>query len=149
MQETTKDNTISNVLIEMGRTIEKIGIDDTIDLLKYSRQKISEISGEDLENTNKVVNVVCKIFDISIKEFNSSLRKNNRRYAIGIATQILTDIYGLDISDLSFLFKKPDGLLSIYRKEIRELNPKHKVDIKLIEKKELILEHLKNPTLNK
>lgn len=149
MQETTKDNTISNVLIEMGRTIEKIGIDDTIDLLKYSRQKISEISGEDLENTNKVVNVVCKIFNISIKEFNSSLRKNNRRYAIGIATQILTDIYGLDISDLSFLFKKPDGLLSIYRKEIRELNPKHKVDIKLIEKKELILEHLKNPTLNK
>jgi hypothetical protein len=47
---------------------------------------------------------------------------------------ILTDDKGIDISDVSYLLKKPINLISLYRKEAKELNPNHKSDIKILEK---------------
>jgi hypothetical protein len=134
MNQEKTNNNISNIFLEVNKTIEHLGLDETIGLLKTSRQKFSILTKEEKEYSNTIVEVVCDCFNISISEFYSTARKNNRRYAIGIVAMILTDIKGIDISDVSFLLKKPINLVSMYRKEIKELNPNHKSDIKIIEK---------------
>lgn len=134
MNQEKQNNNISNVFLEMSKTIEQIGVDETIGLLKVSRQKYSILTEEQKQSTLKIVSIVCDCFNISIQDFYSATRKNNRRYAIGITAMILTDDLSIDISDVSFLLKKPINLVSLYRKEVKELNPKHKSDIKIIEK---------------
>jgi len=132
-QEKTTNN-ISNVFLEMSKTIDHFGVDGTIGLLKTSRQKFSTLTEEQKELSQMIIKIVCDCFNISISDFYSATRKNNRRYAIGITAMILTDKLGIDISDVSFLLKKPINLVSLYRKEAKELNPNHKSDMKIIEK---------------
>jgi hypothetical protein len=134
MNQEKQNNNISNVFLEISKTIDQIGVNETIGLLKVSRQKYSVITEEQKQSTSKIVSIVCDCFNISISDFYSATRKNNRRYAIGITAMILTDDLGIDISDVSFLLKKPINLVSLYRKEVKELNPKHRSDIKIIEK---------------
>ena len=128
------NNNISNVFLEMSKTIDYLGINQTIDILKISRQKFNVISIEKKDLCNSIITIVCKVFDITISDFYSRTRKNNRRFAIGITAMIFTDNLSLDISDVSFLLKKPVNLVSSYRKEVKELNPNHKSDVKIIEK---------------
>jgi hypothetical protein len=144
MNQETSNNNISNVLLEVSKTIDKIGIAETITALKFSRQKYLLIDERKKELSEKIVSIVCQCFNISLSDFYSSTRKNNRRYAIGITSMILTDDLGIDISDVSFLLKKPVNLVSVYRKEVKELNPNHKSDIKIIEKVTKINELLIN-----
>jgi hypothetical protein len=134
MNQEKTNNNISNVFLEVSKTIEHLGVDETIGLLKTSRQKFSTLTKEEMESSKMIVKIVCDCFNITISDFYSATRKNNRRYAIGITAMILTDNLGIDISDVSFLLKKPINLVSLYRKEAKELNPNHKSDIKIIEK---------------
>lgn len=142
-QETTTKN-ISNVFLEMSKTINVLGIDETIGLLQVSRQKFIAVTEEQKELIHVIISVVCDAFSITIADFYSRTRKNNRRYAIGITAMILTDDLQIDISDVSFLLKKPVNLVSSYRKEAKELNPNHKSDIKIIEKINTINQVLTN-----
>jgi len=134
MNQENTNNNISNVFLEMSKTIDYLGVNETIDILKISRQKFNVISIEQKELCNTIISIVCDIFDITISDFYSRTRKNNRRYAIGITAMIFTDDLLIDISDVSFLLKKPVNLVSSYRKEVKELNPNHKSDVKIIEK---------------
>jgi hypothetical protein len=143
-QEKTNNNNISNVFLEMSKTIEHLGVDETIGLLKTSRQKYSTLTENQKQASQIIIKIVCDNFNISISDFYSATRKNNRRYAIGITAMILTDEQGIDISDVSFLLKKPMNLVSLYRKEVKELNPQHKSDIKILEKITNINEVLTN-----
>lgn len=143
-QEKTNNNNISNIFLEVNKTIEHLGLDETIGLLKTSRQKFSILTEEQKEYSKTIVKIVCDCFNISIQDFYSAARKNNRRYAIGITAMILTDNKKIDISDVSFLLKKPLNLVSMYRKEAKELNPNLKSDIKIIEKINQILTNIKN-----
>jgi hypothetical protein len=134
MNQETTNNNISNVFLEISKTIEHLGIDETIGLLKTSRQKFSQLTEEQKASSKMIIKIVCDCFNISISDFYSATRKNNRRYAIGITAMILTDDLSIDISDVSFLLKKPINLVSLYRKEAKELNSNHKSYIKIIEK---------------
>jgi hypothetical protein len=134
MNQEKTNNNISNVFLEVSKTIEHLGVDETIGLLKTSRQKLSTLTEEEKQSSQMIIKIVCDCFNISVSDFYSATRKNNRRYAIGITAMILTDNLGIDISDVSFLLKKPINLVSLYRKEAKELNPNHKSDIKIIEK---------------
>ena len=134
MNQEKSNNNISNVFLEMSKTIDHLGLDGTIGLLKTSRQKFLTITEEEKESTNMIIKIVCDCFNISVSDFYSTTRKNNRRYAIGITAMILTDKIGIDMPDVSFLLKKPINLISLYRKEAKELNPNHKSDMKILEK---------------
>jgi len=144
MNQEKTNNNISNVFLEMSKTLDYLGVNETINVLKVSRQKFNVISNEQKELCNSIINVVCDVFDITIPDFYSRTRKNNRRYAIGITAMIFTDNLLIDISDVSFLLKKPVNLVSSYRKEVKELNPNHKSDIKIIEKINIINKELIN-----
>ena len=136
-------NNISNVLLELNKTIQVIGKDKLLELLKISREDESNLNEEVKLKSQQVIKIVCEEFNIDVDDFYSRTRKNNRRYAIGITAMILKDYLNLDVADISFLLKKPNNLVSIYCTEVHELNPKHKSDIYIIERIENINQKLK------
>jgi chromosomal replication initiation ATPase DnaA len=136
-------NNISNVLLELNKTIQVIGKDKLLELLKISRENESNLNEEIKLKSQEVIKIVCDEFNIDVDDFYSRTRKNNRRYAIGITAMILKDYLNLDVADISFLLKKPNNLVSIYCTEVHELNPKHKSDIYIIERIENINQKLK------
>jgi chromosomal replication initiation ATPase DnaA len=136
-------NNISNVLLELNKTIQVIGKDKLLELLKISRENESNLNEEIKFKSQEVIKIVCDEFNIDVDDFYSRTRKNNRRYAIGITAMILKDYLNLDVADISFLLKKPNNLVSIYCTEVHELNPKHKSDIYIIERIENINQKLK------
>ena len=136
-------NNISNVLLELNKTIQVIGKDKLLELLKISRENESNLNDEIKTKSQEVIKIVCDEFNIDVDDFYSRTRKNNRRYAIGITAMILKDYLNLDIADISFLLKKPNNLVSIYCTEVHELNPKHKSDIYIIQRIENINQKLK------
>jgi chromosomal replication initiation ATPase DnaA len=127
-------NNISSLLLEINKTIQVIGTEKLLDLLKISRENNSDLGDEVKSKSQMVIKIVCDEFNIEIDDFYSRTRKNNRRYAIGITAMILKDYLKLDVADISYLIKKPNNLVSIYCSEVHELNPKHKSDIYIIEK---------------
>lgn len=136
-------NNISNVLLELNKTIQVIGKDKLLELLKISRENESNLNEEIKLKSQEVIKIVCDEFNIDVDDFYSRTRKNNRRYAIGITAMILKDYLNLDVADISYLLKKPNNLVSIYCTEVHELNPKHKSDIYIIERIENINQKLK------
>ena len=136
-------NNISNVLLELNKTIQVIGKDKLLELLKISRENESNLNEEVKLKSQQVIKIVCDEFNIDVDDFYSRTRKNNRRYAIGITAMILKDYLNLDVADISFLLKKPNNLVSIYCTEVHELNPRHKSDIYIIERIENINQKLK------
>ena len=136
-------NNITNVLSEINKTIQVIGKDKLLELLKISRENESSLNEEIKYKSQQVIKIVCDEFNIEVDDFYSRTRKNNRRYAIGITAMILKDYLNLDLADISYLLKKPNNLVSIYCTEVHELNPRHKSDIYIIERIENINQKLK------
>ena len=139
-QETTN---ISIILLEINKTIQIIGTDKLLQLLKISRENDSNLGEEVKLKSQMIIQLVCDEFNIETDDFYSRTRKNNRRYAIGITAMILKEHLKLDVADISFLIKKPNNLVSIYCSEVYDLNPKHKSDINIIQKIENINNKLK------
>jgi chromosomal replication initiation ATPase DnaA len=143
---TQETNNISSVLLEINKTIQIIGTEKLLELLKISRENDSDLGEEVKIKSQMIIQIVCDEFNIEIDDFYSRTRKNNRRYAIGVTAMILKEYLKLDVADISFLIKKPNNLVSIYCSEVYELNPKHKSDINIIKKIENI--NIKLKTIN-
>ena len=131
---TQETNNISSVLSELNKTIQIIGTEKLLQLLKISRENDSNLGEEIKLKSQMIIQLVCDEFNIDMDDFYSRTRKNNRRYAIGITAMILKEHLKLDVADISFLIKKPNNLVSIYCSEVYDLNPKHKSDIDIIQK---------------
>ncbi len=131
---TQETNNISSVLSELNKTIQIIGLEKLLELLKISRENDSNLGEEIKLKSQMIIQLVCDEFNINMDDFYSRTRKNNRRYAIGITAMILKEHLKLDVADISFLIKKPNNLVSIYCSEVYDLNPNHKSDINIIQK---------------
>lgn len=127
-------NNISNLLLELNKTIKVIGTEKLLDLLKFSRENESNLGEEVKSKSQMIIKIVCDEFNIDVNDFYSRTRKNNRRYAIGVTAMLLKKYLNLDVADISFLIKKPNNLVSIYCAEVYDLNPQHKSDINIIQK---------------
>jgi uncharacterized protein involved in exopolysaccharide biosynthesis len=134
MNQETKTNNVTKIFLELNKTLEVIGVEKLIEILKISRENDTDLHDDIIVKSRMIIQIVCDEFKIQYDDFFSRMRKNNRRYAIGITATILKDILNLDVADISFLLKKPNNLISIYSNEVMELNPRHKSDIVIIEK---------------
>lgn len=134
MNQETNNTSITKIFSELNKTLEVIGVEKLIEILKISRENDTDLDDDTIVKSRMIIQIVCDEFKIQYDDFFSRMRKNNRRYAIGITATILKDILKLDVADISFLLKKPNNLISIYSHEVMELNPRHKSDIVIIEK---------------
>jgi predicted nucleotidyltransferase len=141
-QQTTKTTDASRILQQVDKTLNVIGTEKLLEILIYSRKNNIQITQEQINYSEQIIQLTCDEFQISLLEFFSSKRKNDRRNAIGVCALFLQDEVGLDNSNISYILKKPQNLTSIYKNEIVSLNPSHKVDILTLEKIKNIKEKL-------
>jgi hypothetical protein len=130
-QET--DN-VSMVFKELDKTIQIIGAEKLIEILKYSRKNPPTLNQEQIEKALMLVQVVCDEFKISLDDIFDMKRKNNRRISIGICAFVIQKQLNLDNSNISYILKKSDTLVSLYKQEILRLNSNHPSDRQILEK---------------
>jgi hypothetical protein len=129
-----QNNNVSVVFKELDKTIQVIGTDKLIEILKYSRKNPPTINQEQIEQALKLVQVVCDEFKISLGDIFDMKRKNNRRISLGVCAFVLQNKLNLDNSNISYILKKSDTLVSLYKQEILRLNLKHPSDKQILEK---------------
>jgi len=132
MKEET--NNVSLVFKELDKTIQIIGAEKLIEILKYSRKNPPTLNQEQIEQALKLVQVVCDEFKITLDDIFDMKRKNNRRISIGICAFIIQKELNLDNSNISYILKKSDTLVSLYKQEILRLNSNHPSDRQILEK---------------
>ena len=142
-EENNNNNNVSKVLKELDKTIQVIGTDKLIEILKYSRLNMANINEEQINRSLEIIKVVCDEFNISLIEFFDRKRKTNRRTAIGICAYLIQKELNLDNSNISYILKKPDEVISLYKQEIIRLNSNHPQDIQVLEKIKIISETIK------
>ena len=140
----SEQNEVSIVFKELDKTIQKIGTEKLIQILKYSRKNTSSLSEEQIQEALKIVQIVCDEFKITLEDFFDTKRKNNRRVSIGISAFILQKKLNLDTSNISYILKKPDTLVSLYKQEILRLNEEHPSDKPIFEKLKKIINNIDN-----
>jgi hypothetical protein len=140
---TQETNDVSKVLKELDKTIQVIGTEKLIEILKYSRLNMANINEEQINRSLEIIKVVCDEFNISLIEFFDRKRKTNRRTAIGICAYLIQKELNLDNSNISYILKKPDEVISLYKQEIIRLNSNHPQDIQVLEKIKIISETIK------
>jgi len=129
-----QNKNVSVVFKELDKTIQIIGTDKLIEILKYSRKNPPTLNQEQIEQALKLIQIVCNHFNIKLEDIFDMKRKNNRRISIGVCATIIQQELSLDNSNISYILKKPDTLVSLYKQEILRLNPKHPSDRQILEK---------------
>lgn len=127
-------NNVSMVFKELDKTIQIIGAEKLIEILKYSRKNPPTLNQEQIKQALILVQVVCDEFKISLDDIFDMKRKNNRRISIGICAFVIQKQLNLDNSNISYILKKSDTLVSLYKQEILRLNSNHPSDRQILEK---------------
>jgi len=117
------------VLEELVQTLEEIGYEKTVEVLKSSRNLIKD---KDLVLQEYIINCVCKCFSISKKELLES--KNPYTDARAICSIELKGHIGYSQSKIASILRRDDSVISKYIKRINFLDEGHREDRKLIDK---------------
>jgi hypothetical protein len=139
----TNNNNISMVLKEIDKTIRTVGVDRLMEILVFSRQNPIILTEHQMIYAEKIIQAVCEEFQITVEELYSLQRKNNRRNAIGICAYFFEKYAKIDNANSAYILKNPDTTISVYKKEMNCLNPKHPFDITILKKIENIEAKLK------
>lgn len=143
-----ESNNVSKVLKELDRTIQVIGTEKLLEILKYSRLNTTNINEAQINRSLEIIKVVCDEFNITLVEFFDRKRKTNRRTAIGISAYLIQKELNLDNSNISYILKKPDESVSLYKQEIIRLNSNHPQDKQILEKIKTISETINSKIKN-
>lgn len=137
-------NNVSMVFKELDKTIQLIGADKLIEILKYSRKNPPTLDEEKIQKALQLIQIVCDEFNITLIEFFDIKRKNNRRISIGICAYLIEKKLNLDNSNISYILKKSDALVSLYKQEILRLNENHPSDKQILKKMNNINANIEN-----
>jgi hypothetical protein len=129
-----ENNNVSNFFKELDKTIKIIGTEKLIEILKYSRKKTSTLTEEQIEESLKIVQIICDEFKITLDDIFGKKRKNNRRIIIGISAFMIQKKLNLNSSNISYILKIHETLISLYKQEIVRLNSEHPSDKIILEK---------------
>jgi chromosomal replication initiation ATPase DnaA len=135
---------ISKMLMEVGATAEIVGVSKLTEILKNIQKSTKDLTIEEYDKAMFIINIVCETYSMSLEDFYSNKRKNNRRYALGSVFYILYKKYDFDYEKISFITKKPFPLISILIKEIKEMSRTHPFEKQILSKLDDILLKLEN-----
>lgn len=114
----------NDIFVELVKTVEAIGVDDTANALKAARFEKLSLSDKKVEF---VVKLTTAHFKMSMDEIISSKSKvGNRVHALKLICYYLNNTFGYQIVDISSLVKRDKGLVSRYCKEVQEIKDEKK-----------------------
>ena len=129
---------ISKMLTEVGHTANAVGVAQLTKMLKDIRKIQKELTKEEYELAIRVIEIVCETYDMTVDEFYSNKRKNNRRSALATVFFILYEIYKLNFEKICFITNKPFSLISVLIKEVKELDISHPIDKIVLNKLQIV-----------
>lgn len=112
-------NKAINLLEQLLKTVEGLGIDETTKLLVSGTEDSLNLSDNRVDFVLKIVSVE---FKIPIPEMiNSYSKSTKRKFAIMFGVYYLHGNFGISFGDLSKLYQRDKGLLCRYFHEIKNL----------------------------
>ena len=137
------------ILEELVLTIDKIGIEKTLEIIKNSRNLAKD---KDIILQEFIIESVCNVFSMSKRELlkgKSSLDKTN---ALAICSVELKGHLGYSQGRIASILKKHDSVVSKYIKKITYLDSNHQEDKRILDKLDVIevkVRDFKNNIINK
>lgn len=134
----------TKMLKEVAVTANIVGVDKLTNLLKEIQKNHKDISEAEYQNAMQVISVVSECYDMSVDDFYSNKRKNDRKYALASVCYILKKYHNFNLKKISFVTRKSYEYISILTKEIDDLSITHPFDKKYLQKLESIKSKLNN-----
>ena len=132
------------MLKEVGITANIVGVDKLTTLLKEIQKNHKDLTKEEYEKALGVISVVSECYGMTINDFYSNKRKNERKNALASVCFILYNYNKFNYKKISFVTRKSFEYISILMKEIEQMNPEHPFDKRFIKKLETIKLKLNN-----
>jgi hypothetical protein len=115
---------------ELLKTIEKIGLDKTIDTLKITQNKIQD---SQFLMQEYIIDICCTQKSISKKTLLNSVDNNvNRTNCIAEISYLLNKHNSQSQTQIGYILKKDNSVISKYIKKINQLDNKCFFDIQMI-----------------
>ena len=120
----------TDLLQEILRSIEVLGVIETSNALKIARNKSLSLEDKRIEI---VLKMVSSNYNIPIEEIiNSHSKSTKRMFALKFAIFYLYDSFQISLGTLKLIFKRDKSLLSRSNKQMKSLfeNDKYVIDLK-------------------
>jgi len=137
------------ILEELVLTIDKIGIEKTLEIIKNSRNLAKD---KDIILQEFIIESVCNAFSITKKDLIKGKSGGNKTDALAICSVELKGHLGYSQGRIASILKKHDSVVSKYIKKITYLDPNHQEDKRLLDKLDVIevkVRDFKNNIINK
>ena len=126
---------------ELLKTIEKIGLDKTIDTLKITQNKIQD---SQFLMQEYIIDICCTQKNITKKVLINSLDNNEKRTnCIAIISYLLNKHNSQSQTQIGYILKKDNSVISKYIKKINQLDNQFFYDIQMIKDIEQVEEKIK------
>jgi chromosomal replication initiation ATPase DnaA len=127
----SKMHNTSTLLIEvLLKTIDKMGIKKTIQVLKISQS----LSDENQKLINLIIVNTCKHFQITELNLKHGRGKINRTNAIIVASALLKRMANLNQVQIAEIFNKDKSSINKYLRKFDSLDPNFFIDAELLNK---------------
>ena len=112
-------NTEKDLISELLKSVEVLGVDATTNILKISRSNTLTLQDKRVEF---VLKMVSNHFLHSVDDIiNSNTKSHKKALAIKFSIYYLYEVFDFTFSELKLFFKRDKSLLSRFNKEIKEL----------------------------
>lgn len=134
-------NTQTDLIQELLKSVEALGIDGTTNVLKVARNSSLTLQDKRVEF---VLHIISQNYVISIEDIINSHSKSTRRMlALKFSIYYLYEVFNISFGDLKLIFKRDKSLLSRSAKEMREMVQKNKSIIEVKNRFDLLITDFK------
>lgn len=130
------DSLDHNLVEQFNNSIKKYGVDFMCLFFRTNRTKILNfeiVKNKELEN--KVFEIVCNVYKTNIDNvINKRERDGVRIYASGTLFKLLLDTCNYTVDEVMEITNKPRSIISRHKNVITNLDYKHPMDKKILEK---------------
>jgi len=134
-------NTQTDLIQELLKSVEALGIDGTTNVLKVARNNSLTLQDKRVEF---VLQIISQNYVITIEDIINSHSKSTRRMlALKFSIYYLYDVFNISFGDLKLIFKRDKSLLSRSAKEMREMVTQNKNIIEVKNRFDLLITDFK------
>lgn len=124
------------LLVNLFESVDKYGINNTLDIIKNGHTKFNKELTEKIEN---IIKVVCQEYSIDKSELIMGRSNYDRTESLSILFYVVNQKLELNGQQMCNIFKKSNSVVSRGLTKIRDLDEKHPRDKKILDKLNRIL----------
>ena len=144
MSENSTEKELSMLFKEIDETLKVVGIHKLVKNIKSFRHCYKNLTEEQLQHSNEIIDIVFECFGLSREELFSKNRNLDKHYAAALSAYFLSEKLGLDNVEISILLAKYPGKITQYIADAKRLSENYEYQRNAFEKKKIIEEKIKH-----